>query len=880
MRRDRQVTAPQVPLRARRLSRALAVGLLAPPFLLLGASAVLGAPREGVDPVTKWRAFPSTASVTDGLIAIDAKGRTAFVFSAGAAGAAFTVRAWDIDRLTPRGPAITGPSGTQVKADTAYAVDEVTHTVYVLPPAGTGGTQRLVAVGLRAGAAKVVGTLAPRFTAGYKTMGLAVSSAHNRLFLLAAPDANAGFVQPATGLLQVDVWKAAAAAEARVAPEVDPPVPVPPACGQPITYKFPPALLPSADGTTLTMGCLGTRGAVGNLVGPPHEISGIARFQVISAAATKPFTVYPMYGSFQTGDSYTQPGANWFALSSTGGTQTNLKVFNTDTNRWVGNVAYDGALYAVAGDVVNHRGYLVVTGGFGSVEMDGVPVTQLRLVPSMAALLGPLQRSIAVDPKTHRIFIPSSDDVVNGPNSFIYVIKDSRPRYDASFADDPDGDSLKTREVPGKIDSARVAYANASGAELRWVGGTNGPCANPVRLDPKRICDPGTRYYELAVSRNVNLSNEQSTAEAVTVRVDATTQGETAKATGVGEEPPAPPVLCQDFEGKPDEKSGDNVSAKCDSTKQLVSAESAASPPRMLLAARAEDPLPAAVQVRSATSQARTERLPDGTTKSTATATAHGVDILGVVQIGTVTATAVTETHGQPGTAKATYTSAMRDVTINGQEVCQAACKFGDVAAQINDVLDGRVRVTFTDPKKVAFASPGGVTARIAVEKYEHAEDQMVNDVPADSVLTAALNVTVYDDGAAAQRQLARLALVSLSQQYRVVSVDNPVDFPTFEPQPPGPPAPVAPGGTTIVRPGTTGTGGTGTGDTPPATLAGPNQGGVFGSIINGLRVVFRSPGQVAGIACVWLLMATPAYLAARRRLLLELPRLRAQEDV
>jgi hypothetical protein len=44
---------------------------------------------------------------------------------------------------------------------------------------------------------------------------------------------------------------------------------------------------------------------------------------------------------------------------------------------------------------------------------------------------------------------------------------------------------------------------------------------------------------------------------------------------------------------------------------------------------------------------------------------------------------------------------------------------------------------------------------------------------------------------------------------------------------------------------------------------------------------VLRHPSQVLGIACVWMLLALPAYLAARRRLLLELPRLRrVQEDV
>jgi hypothetical protein len=876
VRRDRQVATS---VRGR-VGRACLAALFVPPFLLIGASAVFGAPQDGVAPVAKWRAFSSSAGVADGLMALDVKGRTGFAFSSDSSGAPFSVRAWHLDTLRPRGAAAAGPAGAQVKSQTPYAVDEANHTVYVAPAAGIGGTPRVIAVGLRDGVAKVIGTMTPRFPAGYYVAGLAADSAHGRLFLLGAPTADAAFVRPATSAVQVDAWKLADASAARVTGEIAQPAAVPSSCGQPVTSRFPAALMPSADGRSVTFGCLGTRGTVSDLASSPNDIAGAARFEVVTSAPTHAFTLYPIYGTFGTGDSFAVAGS-WFAMNSGGAGQTNLKIFDIRVNRWVGNVAYSSTLFSVAGDSALGRGYVVVTDGFASLELNAVPVTQLRMVPSLAARIGPQQRVMAVDPRTHRVFVPVSDDVVNGPNAYLLVVRDVRPRLDPSVDDDPDGGSLRTREVPGKIDSARTAFANAVGAEYRKVGGTDGPCTNTIHIQWNGTCDPGTRYYQFAASRNVSVDNEHATAEAVNMRIDDTTQGDTAKATGVGEEPPAPPVLCQDLDGTATNGTGDNATTQCDTTKQAASASSAASPPRMLLAARADDPLPEAVQVRNATSTAKTERLPDGTTVSTATAVAHGVDILGVVQIGTVTATATTSTHGQPGSAKATYTTTLQDVTINGQQVCNLTCRAGDVGAQINDAFDGRVQVSFSDAKKVTFASPGGVTARVAVDRYEHAEDQLVNDEAASSVITPAMKIVVYGDGAIAQREIVRLALVSVSQQYRVVPLD--VDVPITSPGPPGPPgAPVTvPGqpGTTITTGGTVGGGGTS--DTPPTSLGNEGSGGgVFAGLINGLRVVLRSPNEVAGIACVWMLLALPAYLAARRRLLLELPRLRVQEDV
>jgi hypothetical protein len=140
--------------------------------------------------------------------------------------------------------------------------------------------------------------------------------------------------------------------------------------------------------------------------------------------------------------------------------------------------------------------------------------------------------------------------------------------------------------------------------------------------------------------------------------------------------------------------------------------------------------------------------------------------------------------------------------------------------------------------------------------------------------------VTVYTDGTAQSRMLVRLAALATKQRYKIFDVSTGgSDQPGTGVVPPVvggvPGVPGTPGSlqtTTVPGSGNTAT---------PTTTGNTGNTGVIGGLINGLRVVFRSPGQIAGIACIWMLLALPAYLAARRRLLLELPNLRrVQEDV
>jgi hypothetical protein len=217
-------------------------------------------------------------------------------------------------------------------------------------------------------------------------------------------------------------------------------------------------------------------------------------------------------------------------------------------------------------------------------------------------------------------------------------------------------------------------------------------------------------------------------------------------------------------------------------------------------------------------------------------------------------------------------------VSIQGTTVCKLTCDSTAVLDQINDALAGRGSVTFPAPKIVQGAH-GGV-AEVSVDDYQHIEDVLFNDELPDSVVSPGMLVNVFADGTAPSRQMTRLASVGISQAYERFRVGQTTDGST------GTGGTSGGSGGTVGTVGTAGTPGTtnvipgkGTNGQPPATAGTPT--GALDSLINGLRVVLRHPSQVLGIACVWMLLALPAYLAARRRLLLELPRLRrVQEDV
>lgn len=880
-----------------RAGRALAAIALVVPVAALGGGSGAGASAGGIRLLYKWRVFTHAPTLRQAVTALDVDGRIAYSFSQPqTATAPMALRAWNLDTLKPLTPLYSGPLVPPITPLTPVAVDSHNHTVVVAPQVADGTIPTAMVLGIRDGAIKLIATVTSRFAAGYQIDGISIDAAHGRLIVLGAPTfsdpSNRALLSPAAGATQVDLWKLDDLARGTVASTLTTPAAVPSACGQPMTNAFPAGATSSRDGNAIYFGCVGNRSSVTTQNGPLlGEIAGVGRLTL--NGATSAFRLFTVAGNFTGGDSVAAPGANRIVLTAPTPGQSNLKVFDTVHERYVGNVGFDGlGVYGFAYDPNTGRAYMVVHDGLGAFEMKPVPTTQGTVLTEYVQLLGQSQQQIVFDPKTRRLFVPSADDPVHGTDPYLLVFQDTAPPYQVDATVDPDAGALDVPEVPGKTDSDRSTTAEAVGADYRMVGGTTNLIYNLGNFGSQATFHPGTRYGQFAAVHGVRLTNEEADASAVTLKYDATTQTDTTVqepdyGVDVYDGVLAVPAMCSDLGEGIVKQAGDSATVSCDVAKQASEGSASASMARIVVGRISSEvakrttkdtpPLPDSVQIRHASSHVKTERLASGVTKTTATAEADGIDILGVVQIGKVVATAVTETHGRHGTAHATYTRTFSDVTVNGTAVCTASCSFSTVQEKVNDALAGRANIDVPTPAKVQ--SPGGTTAEVSTDVYRHEEDTLLNEEPADSVVTPAMMISVYTDGTAQSRLLVRLATLSSKQSYRIIDTSE-SEWVDHGPVP-GPPV-------RVVTPGKAGTptttetiGGTHDTSTPTAIgSTGGDNGGLFGSVLNGLRVVFRSPGQVAGIAAVWLLLALPAYLSARRRLLLELPRLRrVQED-
>jgi hypothetical protein len=881
MREDRTVVSGlKQPRRGRVAARLLLALSLVAPVVVLAALPAGSTVPPGVYLDRKWHAFEPGANRATGVLAVDGAGRTGYAFSQppGTAASPLKVRGWNLDTFQPRTPLLTGPSTLPVTSSTPIAVDQVNHDVVVATSPANAGIPALTVLGVRDGAVRVLGTVPTRFAAGYLVVGLAVDGTHGRLFLLGTPDPGSkthSILGPALGATQVDVVSLADLANGKLTSTLTAPAAVPNTCAQPIYSNSPAGLLPDADGKTVYFGCGGTSSASLANGSPANEIAGVAQFEVVtaSAAATHAFRLFPIAGNFGQSDSFAAPGVGRIALVSVGSGRGNVKVFDTVHKHYVGNVAYDDTLYTMTVNPMTGRTYMTLTNGRILVsELGAVPTTQGVVLNTYDQLVGNGLRAITFDSKTGRLFVPTSDNVSAGTDPFLLVLHDTVPPYRLDPDPDPDQTTLDAAEVPGLVESNRIAVIGAIGARTRMVGGTQSLLLNLTHGDTHGVAHAGTRFSEFGVLRNVRLGQDSAQAEAVTMRIDPTTYGEV-------NQDPAVPALCVDQAGTPAKASTDDASVSCDLTKQLVTGSASSSVPRMLVQKGTASPLPAPVQVRSATADTRTERLPNGRTRTTLTAASYGIDLLGVARIGSIVATVQTDTGGRPGTAHTTYTRTMKDVTIGTTTLCQLTCNVDLVRERLNDVLAGRASIQFPTPTIVQ--GKHGATADVTVDKFQHIEDVKFNDEDEDNLVTPAAIVTAYTDGTAPSRLQTMLASVAVTQVYEIFRVagDTGGDGGGGGGSSTGNPSLGTPG--TPGTPGTTRTvGGITPNGTPPATGNAPTQ-GLLGGIINGLRVVFRSPGQIAGIACVWMLLALPAYLSARRRLLLELPRLRrVQEDV
>jgi hypothetical protein len=830
----------------------------------------------GLHLVHRWSPFVSSANLANTAVALDTRGRVVYSLSQ-TRGGPVQAQAWGLDslsQLTPRAVVST----TALTTATPLAVDDSHHTL-VIAEAPVAGSAAGLSVSTRVGGLlHVFGHPATRFPPGYSVVGMSVNPRRSLLYVLAEPSGCIQGICPVqtsgvgAGGIELDTLSLTDLAHGSVRSPWTAPQRLGQICGQVITYYSAAGMVISGDDKKAYLGCISNRGVV-TLLGPnAGDIGGIAEVDLSAAGGGNmlPVQMHSVPGNFGTGDSIAVPGPARMVITAPTAGATSIKVFDTVHGYFVGSVGVDdNQLDAIGVDERSGQGYYLYRGGLTALDLAALPVPQGQDYSQLAPLLGTIIRRLAVDPATHRVFILNSQDQIQGTTPFVSVLRDDQPQT-GDRATVPSLTGVDAPEAPGLTDSDRVGVAGAVGAEYRLVGGTANLIQNSVHFDSRGVVTrPGTRDLQFAIAHGVQLTNDQATAQTVTeAQDDATTSDTTVSA-------PAIPLQCIDFGSAPTSRTADSASASCDLGGQRVRTSAAASPGRILVnspTVNAGNAVPDAVQVRSASTATEESRRGLGALAATVTSEADGISILGVVTIGRVAATVTTSAHGRSGSAAVSYARTISNVRVNGADVCGATCSLTTVVTAVNTALQGRAHIDF--PAADQIATHDGRLAYLQDNQYHHVEQVLFNDVSADSVTSPAMSITVFSDGATGSREIVSLAALSAQTVYRI--------FPAGSVQ--APPPVVTPGS---VHPGLTEPG------VLPRTLGkerllAPGEltqapsvqppGSVGGFLSRALHLGFRSPGQILGIAVIWMLLALPAYLAARRRLLVELPLLTTEE--
>jgi len=870
--------------------------------LAVGSGAYAASPAAGSKPGSHWQVFAGDAVIDTTSLAIDGPGRVLYAFSQDQNRTKpVSLQAWNVDRGTQLTPKVTLPAAVVLNTSMPVAVDSADRAVFVGAP-GALGSAPTVVVAKREGSSFTVRTVTSRFPAGYSIVGMTADARHRMLYLLGEPSVClSSTICPSTvvgaglGAVRVDAWSLPALSGGTISSPYSGVVTVPTGCGQIVTSSFPAGTIVSADAHHLYFGCTSNRGVL-TLLGPnAGDVAGVVDLNLTAAAAngTNSMQIRPVPGNFSNGDSIAIPGAARLALVAPAAGATNVKVYDTVHGYYVGSVGVDNnQVFGVGIDSANGEGYYVDRRGITSVDFGALPVPQGSLDTSFTSIAGPaMTRTIAVDPVTHRVFIPDSEDLSAGTAPFLFVY----PGAISDGSQDPFNPNLlggvDAPEIAGVTDSERVVTMGATGAEERLVGGSADLIQNTTHEDTRGIVTrPGTRDLQMGVLSGLQLTNDEATAQAVTeVQDDATTNDATAQTPSqapstyqfsAGDGPPVP-VQCVDFGSSPSKASAESESVNCDHTGQHVVANATAEPGRILLSAPcAPDPgktsckptdigktIPDPVAVKSATATADVVRHAAGPMTTTLTSEADGIDILGIIQIGHVRATATITAHGRSGSATVKYSREIIGLVVNGNTVCASDCPLTTVTSAVNAALAGRGRIDL--PSASIVQAPNGRLALLQDNPYSHVEQVLLDDRSDNDVLSPAMSIALYLDGSTTSREIVSLASLGGQEIYRVFRLG------TFVPSG----GPISQSNLVSVGGRLSGAGAVVANTpfvSPPASPAPQvaSNGGIGAVLSRAMHLGLRSPGDILGVAILWMLLAVPAYLAARRRLLIDLPRL------
>jgi hypothetical protein len=540
--------------------------------------------------------------------------------------------------------------------------------------------------------------------------------------------------------------------------------------------------------------------------------------------------------------------------------------------------------------VTNKGGFMLVTNGTQT------PVPQGDVTSGLGAT-----GFIVTDPVTHRLFVPMGVTKLglaikdeDAKHVGIVVLKDNTPTtqppkpedYDALTSDIPEGPQTVTN-FSGDV--------NGFGERAVLVGGYGGVLSasgQPITLPPPAPqLRPGDRGITAARVSSVDLRNAGASAAAQSLLVDTNTEAELIE-SGAPTWPWAPAACLDggnaplDSESKGPQGTADSATVACDLAKQR--AEGVSSYKALTVGP---------VSVGSSSFHGAAWRDAKEGVVTQTVSQASGIELAApdgqTVSIAQVAAVARTVAHGRPGTAKATWRRTLSGVSVTGADgevtelgSCSTseetdACK--DLVAQLNDVLQTKMRVTL--PRPIIRSTPKGAFAGIEQTDADFFQGRTVDNQgttfsgEAASRAVPSLQITVYNDTVEKSRLLVQLAALQANSIY--------TNSPYSDQIAPPPPAPENQDGNTSAPSSTLGGGSSGgsvssdmgaggLGDTGGNGLSSGSESGtalaapVAAELGPGvLAFLTRSPKEALLFAGVWLLFGGAVMAIVRRRSLL-----------
>jgi hypothetical protein len=871
----------------------LATATAAAALVATGAGPARVAGADGLVEQAEWKVFPAD-TISHGYLAVDSAAGVGYAFSDNTdSDSQWTrVQAIDLRNGKPLSPVVAIPP---VGRTTPVWMDARHHVlVYpdwyarnaIQPPT----QQRLHGIGFRNG--KVEHLFAVDSPLGTLAIAaLAPDEADDDLVIVGTTEKMSQSQTGGPTLNQVQRLSLSDLLAGKVVSRWSETVTVPAgACGALIGNDLPTAVLLVGD--SLYMPCRGISNHISGFITQLStggtsgvvEVRGVGR----KRAGTVTAKAYRAAGDYSgTGAEAGVDVRMRRVLMVEAGSNTGIRVFDTDHKRYVGRI--NGNALQLFGQVVDEatsRVYFIskdpqIGLGYGD-DAALVPAQGERLkVPFAALFANGNSRRLAFDSRTRRLFIPlrRKDDQGRLVES-ILVMHDVSDPYVAPEDVPHSAGTIDARDVEGKTESEHTTTARAYGADYQLVGGTANLVQNLSNVDTRGTSRPGTRYLRQAYVRSANLTDDGAVAAATIGEEDGTTNLDRHDA-GAGDKF-APVAECNDYAGILFEATEHDASVRCDLAKATVLAKAAydAANGVFITGQGSAAPVPAPIQMGNAYAEVDEQRAPGrGAMTTTIRAVADNVTIGGVVSFGRVEQVVTLTAHGRTGTAKVERTVKVSEVSVNGTPVCGATCSVSQVQKQVNDALDGRFWVDF--PAAQVTEDARGTYAELTQDPYVHAERMYDYDKPSDDYVVPAMSVVWLVDGVTKTRLVTDFAGASGTVSYRVFPLTkddfggDDDDTVVPDPDPPAPlpsmgPAPKGPTATASPAPG-------------PTTVADGNGGqaeGPFEALVERVRLSLRSLGDALPLLLIWALLGVPAYLSARRRLLLELPMLTRDEEL